>query len=287
MTNSTSSSELRQQQHEEEEDRDDDMTKKSTIESMLPIRMVSKVVRGFGRGSSDLGIPTANLERSVLRLSTSSSCGRGGDSSKIVLFDNLPCGIYWGFARIGDKSSNVENRNSSTNPNPMGIAYKAAVSIGYNPTYGNGTLLTHMHAAAPRIAPPSRYIAVYFGHFFLNQRFQIFGCPFFSFLSGILFKKKKIAYPAEKTVEPHLIAPASDPRRHASSCGETVLQDFYDQPIRLAVVGYLRPELPFEGLEKLIEAIKKDIRDTETLCDGTGSATVQEKLWVESDEKLL
>jgi riboflavin kinase len=29
----------------------------------LPIRMVSTVVKGFGRGSADLGIPTANLDR--------------------------------------------------------------------------------------------------------------------------------------------------------------------------------------------------------------------------------
>ena len=45
--------------------------------------------------------------------------------------------------------------------------------------------------------------------------------------------------------------------RHASSCGETLLEEFYDQPIRLTLVGYLRPELPFEGLEKLVAAIKQ------------------------------
>ena len=33
--------------------------------------------------------------------------------------------------------------------------------------------------------------------------------------------------------------------------------------MRLSIVGYLRPELPFEGLDKLIVAIKKDIVDTE------------------------
>ncbi len=59
----------------------------------------------------------------------------------------------------------------------------------------------------------------------------------------------------EKTVEPHLIAPATHPRRHASSTGETQFQDFYDKIIVLSVVGYLRPELPFEGLEKLTTAI--------------------------------
>lgn len=60
-----------------------------------------------------------------------------------------------------------------------------------------------------------------------------------------------------KTIEPHLIANPEDKRRYQSSCGETILGDFYDQSIRLSLVEYLRPELPFEGLEKLVAAIKK------------------------------
>lgn len=168
----------------------------------LPIRMISKVVRGFGRGSTDLGIPTANL------------CRESGDFS--TSFDAMPCGIYWGFARVGDKSE--EDRK----------VYKAAISIGYNPYFGNET----------------------------------------------------------KTVEPHLIAPPSDERRHKSSCQETVLREFYDEPIRLSVVGYLRPELPFEGLEMLIEAIKKDIQDSELLGDGTDDLTVQEHDWVEGSDAV-
>jgi FAD synthase len=163
----------------------------------MPIRMISTVVRGFGRGSSDLGIPTANLAREG---------GTFGSAS----FDDLPTGIYWGFCRIGDDN----------------CVYKTACSIGYNPTYGN----------------------------------------------------------EKKTVEPHLIAPANDERRHRSSCGESVLGDFYDKPIRLSVVGYLRPELPFEGLEKLIAAIKNDIVNAERLGDGTDALTVQEKDWVQSNQ---
>ena len=88
-----------------------------------------------------------------------------------------------------------------------------------------------------------------------------------------------------KTVEPHLIAPRDDNRRHKSSCGESVLGDFYDKTIRLSVVGYLRPELPFEGLEKLIAAIKNDITNAERLGDGTDALTLQEKEWVVSNEK--
>jgi riboflavin kinase len=164
----------------------------------LPIRMKSKVVRGFGRGSKDLGIPTANLSRDEYESPSD--------------FDVLPCGIYWGFARIGQEET-----------------YKAAISIGYNPTYGNSV----------------------------------------------------------KTIEPHLIAPATDRRRHASSCGETVLRDFYDEPIRVSVVGYLRPELPFEGLEKLVEAIKNDILNSEKLGDSAENVTIMEREWVKSDEPVL
>ena len=172
------------------------------VHKYLPIRMTSKVVRGFGRGSSDLGIPTANL------------CRDSGDFS--TSFDAMPCGIYWGYARIDNKGETDCK------------VYKAAVSIGYNPYYGN----------------------------------------------------------TQKTVEPHLIALPSDERRHKSSCGETVLRDFYEEPIRLSVVGYLRPELPFEGLEKLIDAIKKDIEDSERLGDGTDELTMQERNWVEGIDPI-
>ena len=46
--------------------------------------------------------------------------------------------------------------------------------------------------------------------------------------------------------------------------------------------GYF-DELPFEGLDKLIEAIKNDIVETERLADGDDAVTVEEKIWVASD----
>jgi riboflavin kinase len=105
----------------------------TAIEQMLPIRMVSKVVRGFGRGSSDLGIPTANLDRQALRMagveSKDSSISIKKDAS--LCFEDLPCGIYWGFCRIGNADEPTEGT--------LGVVYTAAISIGYNPTYGNGT----------------------------------------------------------------------------------------------------------------------------------------------------
>jgi hypothetical protein len=84
-----------------------------------------------------------------------------------------------------------------------------------------------------------------------------------------------------------MIGPAGDPRRHTSSCGETILQHFYDQSLRLAVVGYLQPELPFEGLDKLTLAIKNDIAAAEKLGDAiTDPTTHQECAWVKSARQL-
>jgi riboflavin kinase len=206
---------------------DQDVNNNTNKQMMLPIRMISQVVRGFGRGSSDLGIPTANLDVSVLLMHR-----RNIDSDAATWvtasLQDVPCGIYWGYCRVGEwlPSSSTTSMESpdqqSESISPLGVVYKAAISIGFNPTYGN----------------------------------------------------------EEKTVEPHLIAPESDPRRHASSTGETVLQDFYDQPIRLSVIGYLRPELPFEGLDKLVVAIKQDIANAVELADSGDPSLLAEKNWV-------
>lgn len=193
------------------------------VPSQLPLRFISKVIPGFGRGSKDLGIPTANLSKDDARCTTS--------------VDSLLTGIYWGYARIGEADGNGNGNGNGG----LGHTYVTAVSIGYNPTYGN----------------------------------------------------------EEKTIEPHLIAPQDHPRRHSSSCGETLFQDFYGETIRLSVVGYLRPELPFEGLEKLTIAIKNDIVNAEKLGNVTGGASesgsggddgvvaAREKAWVESNAESV
>jgi len=172
------------------------------IKSTLPIRLISKIVPGFGRGSKELGIPTANLSRTEMQ-------------SKIK-FDSLPCGIYWGFARVIQSKEGEAYKGGAEGHEEGGEeeVYKAAISIGFNPHYGN----------------------------------------------------------EEKTIEPHLIAASNHPLRNASKCGETQFDDMYNQWIRLSVVGYLRPELPFEGIDKLILAIKGDIEQTEKLCDDSAVA---------------
>lgn len=70
----------------------------------LPYFCRGDVVRGFGRGSKELGIPTANFPDSVV--------------------DNLPAdittGIYYGWASVAN-----------------GDVHKMVMSIGWNPYYKN------------------------------------------------------------------------------------------------------------------------------------------------------
>ncbi|KAH8293404.1 hypothetical protein KR054_000205 [Drosophila jambulina] len=81
--------------------------------SQLPLFAGGEIVRGFGRGSKELGIPTANFPLEVVK----------------SLPETLPTGAYYGWA-------NVDN----------GPVYKMVLSIGWNPFYNNKekSVETHM-----------------------------------------------------------------------------------------------------------------------------------------------
>ncbi|XP_013779470.1 riboflavin kinase-like isoform X3 [Limulus polyphemus] len=70
----------------------------------LPFVTMGRVVKGFGRGSKELGIPTANFSEDVVE----------------HLPKELDCGIYCGWAKVDS-----------------GPVYKMVMSIGWNPYYKN------------------------------------------------------------------------------------------------------------------------------------------------------
>ncbi|XP_002038744.2 putative riboflavin kinase [Drosophila sechellia] len=81
--------------------------------SQLPLFAGGEIVRGFGRGSKELGIPTANFPLEVVK----------------SLPESLPTGAYYGWA-------NVDN----------GPVHKMVLSVGWNPFYNNKerSVETHM-----------------------------------------------------------------------------------------------------------------------------------------------
>ncbi|EPY51223.1 riboflavin kinase Fmn1 [Schizosaccharomyces cryophilus OY26] len=124
------------------------------VEDPYPIRFEGKVVHGFGRGSKDLGIPTANISEDAIQ----------------ELLKYKDSGVYYGFAMVSKQ------------------IFPMVMSVGWNPYYNNKL----------------------------------------------------------RSAEVHLIN-----RKGA---------DFYDEWTRVIVLGYIRPELNYEGLQKLIEDIQTDIR---------------------------
>ncbi|XP_050510620.1 riboflavin kinase [Diabrotica virgifera virgifera] len=78
----------------------------------LPHFAKGEVVQGFGRGSKELGCPTANLPMEAVN----------------QLPDDLDTGVYYGFASVDG-----------------GEVYKMVMSIGWNPFYKNKTKSMEVH----------------------------------------------------------------------------------------------------------------------------------------------
>lgn len=85
-------------------------------------RLRGPVVHGFGRGSRDLGFPTANLEIKY----DEPNCTKFESDILDFMKNEATSGIYAGYAQVLDPEGNVNNE-----------VHKAAISIGWNPTYGD------------------------------------------------------------------------------------------------------------------------------------------------------
>ncbi|KAK9461893.1 riboflavin kinase-domain-containing protein [Lipomyces oligophaga] len=168
-----------------------------TPEEPYPVFIDSHVISGFGRGSSELGIPTANIPPSDLL------------ASKIP---HGQTGIYFGFAKVSGnygtlKRIQAETSNGDADPDatttppksviipsntplsaPDAVVLPMVMSLGWNPFYGN----------------------------------------------------------SEPSAEVHIV--------HKFGA------QFYGANIKIAVLGYIRPESDFVSVDALVEEIMNDIR---------------------------
>ncbi|TNY17641.1 riboflavin kinase [Rhodotorula diobovata] len=102
--------------------------------SPYPVYLDGWVTRGFGRGSKDLGCPTANLP----------------DSSIAPYAATLSTGVYFGFARVLDPASAPRDAaQGAFSPDaPRGVhdeVHPMVMSIGWNPFYNNSTRTAEVH----------------------------------------------------------------------------------------------------------------------------------------------
>ncbi|EHY59879.1 riboflavin kinase [Exophiala dermatitidis] len=88
-------------------------------ETPFPIKLYGPVIKGFGRGSKELGIPTANIPPEGL-----------------ASYPSLESGVYFGWVGL---SISPDTPSSSTQ------IYPSVLSIGYNPFYKNTVRSVEIH----------------------------------------------------------------------------------------------------------------------------------------------
>ncbi|KAK7204041.1 hypothetical protein BZA70DRAFT_281371 [Myxozyma melibiosi] len=178
----------------------------------------SRVIGGFGRGSSELGIPTANIPSTALTALTQSG------------IPATQTGIYFGLCKVAGVYGSLERRErekeeeegppqSTIVPSTTEITDADAtvlpmvMSLGWNPFYHNTELSAEVHVV----------------HKFRAQ--------------------------------------------------------FYGAKIKLAVLGYIRPESDFVSVEALVEEIMRDIEYAkEKLGEDGFREFVEDGFWSKEEE---
>ena len=59
----------------------------------------------------------------------------------------------------------------------------------------------------------------------------------------------------------------------------TFADDFYDKPLKLAVIGFLRPEMSFSSLDELVDRIHADIGTAAAQLDSPRAAELLRSSW--------
>ncbi|MCJ1427064.1 riboflavin kinase [Sticta canariensis] len=114
----------------------------------FPIRLSGSIIKGFGRGSKELGIPTANIPITGLSV--------GGH-------DDLQSGVYFGWAgvSIDEHGRRIDTDSGATDvgtKTQIGGVWQMVMSIGWNPFYRNTVRSVEVH-----IIPPQPFIHNFYG----------------------------------------------------------------------------------------------------------------------------
>ncbi|EGX87761.1 Riboflavin kinase [Cordyceps militaris CM01] len=98
-------------------------------EPPYPLQMEGKVISGFGRGSKELGIPTANLPV---------------DAAVTPWIGDITSGVYFGYAALSLPASHPEHAPAAPATSSFSV-FPMVMSIGYNPFYKNTVRSAEVH----------------------------------------------------------------------------------------------------------------------------------------------
>lgn len=105
-------------------------------EPPFPLQMEGKVIKGFGRGSKELGIPTANLPV---------------DATVTPWISDAKSGVYFGWASLELPADHPNYQKASgsggddDDDNGKFAIFPMVMSIGYNPFYNNTVRSAEVH----------------------------------------------------------------------------------------------------------------------------------------------
>ncbi|KAJ5150875.1 Riboflavin kinase [Penicillium canariense] len=113
-------------------------------EPPYPVRLSGPVIKGFGRGSKDLGIPTANIPADDLTEN----------------HPDLTSGVYYGVVALDPKTLAHENGSiNGDEKSSSATILPAVLSIGYNPFYKNTVRSVEIHIMPPLTQPSPTAVA--------------------------------------------------------------------------------------------------------------------------------
>ena len=188
-------------------------------------RLSGQVVKGFGRGSKELGIPTGLVTRP-------GHCAR----FIIVLLPQCSSAFLWSH----DRAANLDEQVVSALPESMGTG----IYYGYAPCEGCAFCATIMQVGADRLGRGFQVGDERWLESFLQEREEVSGTSVVSRACrgspsllirsvGRLFILRLLAR-ADCVQEVHII--------HKFDA------DFYDHTLKVLVLGFLRPEQNFPSL---------------------------------------
>ncbi|KAG0307528.1 riboflavin kinase [Dissophora globulifera] len=136
-------------------------------ETPFPIKMSGTVIKGFGRGSKDLGIPTVetNLrsEQKLIFVLVISLTANLPEEAIAAQEQHMPTGIYYGWAQVVVKTKNdadkeataveaapiigesASSSTSSLSTHCPATIYPMVMSLGWNPFYKNEKKSAEVH----------------------------------------------------------------------------------------------------------------------------------------------
>ncbi|KAI1416504.1 riboflavin kinase [Hypoxylon sp. FL1857] len=210
-------------------------------EPPYPLRMEGTVISGFGRGSKELGIPTANLPV---------------DDTVTPWIATAKSGVYFGYASLALPSSHPDNTNHfhrhHTNPRAAADAPPAPLASS-NPPPPHTTITSV--STAPETFP-----------------------SFSSSSDGVTEEQTKAESKEEEAqgskpqedgaqnwqIYPMVMSIGYNPfyKNAVRSAEVHVLHkfaaDFYDAPMRLLILGFIREERDYSSLDALVTDINID-----------------------------